>query len=85
MNRKPAVGARVKLNAFLGSTTAPEDCDPAENYWKLIGQFGKVQADVPGSDRVLIVFEIPVSSFGLHCHNPEPNSLRIQWTDLEPA
>ena len=85
MDNKPEIGARVKLKTFLGGTIPPKNCDSGENYWRLIGQGGKVIAEVPNSDRVVVEFENPVATLGLHCHNPEPNSLRIKWADLEHA
>ncbi len=85
MPSKPEIGSRVKLKTFLGESHPPKDCDPRENYWKLIGQAGQVIEDIPQSDRVLVVFENSLSAFGLHCHNPIPNSLRIKWSDLEIA
>ncbi len=83
MDHKPDIGARVKLKTFLGDTISPKNCDPGENYWKLIGQGGKVIAELPDSDRVVVEFENSVAVLGLHCHNPTPNSLRIKWTDLD--
>ncbi|WLT30420.1 hypothetical protein [Geothrix sp. PMB-07] len=85
MDHKPEIGDQVKLSAFLGDTIPPKNCDPSENFWRLIGQRGKVIAEIPGSDRVLVGFECSIQSFGLQCHNPEPNSLRIKWADLERA
>ena len=85
MTRNLEIGSHVRLKTFLGESISPADCDPQENYWKLIGQAGQILEDIPQSDQVLVVFEIPVSSFGLHCHNSIPNSLRINTTDLEPA
>jgi len=85
MKQKPEIGTRVKLASFLGKTHAPAKCDPEENYWKLLGEFGKVIAELPITNQVLVAFECSVALHGLHCHNPEPNTLRIHWSDLEPA
>jgi hypothetical protein len=85
MNQKPEIGSRVQLATFQGSRHPPADCDPRENYWKLIGHSGTVLARLTTPEHVLVDFDTSVSSFGLHCHNPEPNSLRIKWTDLERA
>jgi len=85
MSQNLKVGTRVKLATFLNESEPPVDCDPFENYWKLIGQTGQVVEVFTESDRVLVAFDISVSSLGLHCHNPIPNSLRIQTRDLVVA
>ena len=83
MDRKPEIGGQVRLKSFLGDTVPPKDCDPNENYWKLIGQRGKIIEEISESDQAIVLFENSISDLGLYCHNPVPNSLRIQWSDLE--
>lgn len=81
------VGASVKLISYNGTVTPEADVDPAENYWQLIGETGKVVKNVPAngvaSDRVLVHFTNSVNALGLHCHNEIINSLWIQKGDLE--
>ena len=75
-------GARVALQTFLGKTTAPEDCRPANNYWLLLGATGTVIAPPNAERRVLVRWDVDVAGRGLACHNPEPNSLLIAESDL---
>lgn len=74
----------VILRRFNGTLLPPDKCRPGENYWALIGETGTVVETVNARDRVLVKFNTSVSGRGLHCHNPEPNSLYILQTDLEP-
>ena len=76
------IGAAVELVTFQGEVSAPEDCDRAENYWKLIGERGTVRDVENSGKRVLVVFENDVASQGLHCHNEVPNSLYLKGSDL---
>jgi hypothetical protein len=73
----------VVLRSFNGTETAPTDCDPAENYWRLIGESGTVIEQINQRKRVLVQFNRAISSHGLHCHNPIKNSLYILESDLE--
>jgi hypothetical protein len=75
--------ARVRLKSFNGTKTPPEGCKPQENYWLLIGEPAEVVAPVNERHRVLVKFDKPVASFGLHCHNAIHNSLFVLETDLE--
>ena len=75
-------GARVRLNTFNGSSIAPPDCKVPENYWLLIGHVGTIVSFNAELNRYLVQFEKSVHVFGLHCHNPEPNSLYILGKDL---
>jgi len=76
-------GMKVKLIAFNNSTTAPDDCDPCENYWSLIGELGTIVKPINSRSRVLVQFDVSVNSMGLHCHNAINNSLLILGSDLE--
>lgn len=85
-------GDKVKLKSFNGTNTAPVDCKPEENYWKLISEIGKVVQDPKEKDlyasfsrdkRVCVVFHTNLSSLGLISHNIVPNSLWILEKDLE--
>ena len=78
------LGQRVRLESFNGSVAAPEDGKPEENYWALIGQTGKVVAPKNKKQRLLVKFDVSVTSFGLHCHNEIDNSLFILESDLLP-
>ncbi len=75
-------GARVALQTFLGTTYAPADCRPADNYWLLLGATGTVLTPPNAERRVLVRWDVDVAGHGLACHNPEPNSLLIAEADL---
>jgi len=77
------VGSKIKLVAFNGEKTTPDDCEPEENYWLLIGKTGRIVGPKNKRLRVLVQFDESVSSLGLHCHNENPNSLLILISDLE--
>jgi hypothetical protein len=76
-----------KLVSFNGSQLAPLDVEAYENYWRLIGQVGRIlEADRPygiDKDRVLVNFEPSLDGMGLENHNETPNSLWIRLSDLE--
>jgi hypothetical protein len=76
------VGSKIKLVTFNGSVSSPNSCDPAENYWALIGQSGTVVELENSGGRVLVQFDQNVSDMGLHCHNQVSNSLRISVSDI---
>lgn len=75
-------GARVALQTFLGTTYAPKDCRPTDNYWLLLGATGTVLTPPNAEKRVLVRWDVDVTGHGLACHNPEPNSLLIAEADL---
>ena len=77
------IGSKVKLISFNGNLFAPNECDPSENYWVLIGKSGTVIKSENYRSRVLVQFDELVSGFGLHCHNEIPNSLLILVSDLK--
>ena len=77
------IGSKVKLKTFNGSLSPPDDCDPSENYWSLVGVTGSIVMPENTRGRVLVVFNVRVSDLGLHCHNEIPNSLLIIPSDLE--
>ncbi|MCP3925210.1 MAG: hypothetical protein GY714_21770 [Desulfobacterales bacterium] len=77
------VGLSVKLNSFNGSVSTPNNCEPSENYWLLIGKQGIVVKTENTNSRVLVQFKDQVSELGLNCHNEIPNSLLIGVSDLE--
>lgn len=74
---------RVRLKSFNGAAVAPPDQDPAENYWLLIGAEGLVVEPRNQKGRLLIQFDVSVSSLGLQSHNPVPNTLLILASDLD--
>ena len=75
-------GARVVLSTFNGSAKAPAGCKSQENYWALIGQEGTILGFDAQLNRYLVQFDFSVQKLGLHCHNPQANSLYIQGIDL---
>ncbi len=77
------IGSRVRLKSFNGDFSSPEECDSSENYWVIVGSTGTVSSSINSSGRVLVTFDIDVSSLGLYCHNEIPNSLLILRSDLE--
>ncbi|QSX35038.1 hypothetical protein JYB87_07410 [Shewanella avicenniae] len=75
-------GDRVKLITFNGEASPPEDCEPEENYWLLVGEHATVIEPETIYGRALIEFEVLVTSKGLYCHNEIPNTLLILESDL---
>ncbi len=77
-------GARIKLISFWGTLSPEKTVDDQENYWKLIGERGKVIDHAENHDqKVLIVFDNDLDKFKVENHNPIKNSLWIKETDLE--
>lgn len=76
------IGTRVELVTFDGAGVAPPDHLASENYWLLLGQRGRVIGVSEQLSRLLVRFDCAVERFGLHCHNPEPDSLYILASDL---
>lgn len=77
-------GTPVKLKTFLGTFKSSKRVEESENYWKLIGESGKVIDDVEINDgRVLVLFNKNLNEFGVENHNPIDNSLWIKKSDLE--
>jgi hypothetical protein len=76
------IGTKVRLCSFNGCDSAPPNCKAQENYWALIGQTGTVLGFDIHLNRYLVQFDCSVQKFGLHCHNPEPDSLYISGVDL---
>ena len=79
------VSSKVRLKSFNGTRVGPADCRAGENYWLLIGQSGEVVEPKNEHGRLLVKFDLPVRSLGLHCHNPIENSLYILESDVEPV
>jgi hypothetical protein len=73
----------VILKTFLGTKTPKKNTSERENYWKLIGQKGKVIDDHETNGRVLVLFENNLDDYKVENHNPTKNSLWIKTTDLE--
>jgi len=74
----------VRLKSFLGTLTSSEKVNENENYWKLIGETGKVIKDehiINGS--VLVLFKNNLNDFNLENHNQIKNSLWLKKSDLE--
>lgn len=77
-------GTPVKLKSFLGTLKSGEKVEDRENYWKLIGEKGKVTDQTEIIDgRVLVIFDKNLNEFGVENHNPVKNSLWIKMSDLE--
>ncbi|WP_281336312.1 hypothetical protein [Flavobacterium eburneipallidum] len=74
----------IKLKSFLGILKPKKRIRENENYWKLIGEKGKV-IDKKENDngRVLVLFDKNLDEFEVENHNPIKNSLWIKKTDLE--
>jgi hypothetical protein len=84
-------GRKVKLITYKGSITAPGDCAPEENYWKLIGSEGSIILDpfkcckddrYSDERKLLVVFDVTFEFFGLCAHQKNENSLWVPVTDL---
>lgn len=76
-------GDHVRLITFNGTSIPSRACDDeAENYWKLIGTTGIVEELSLTPSRILIRFDVDVVSYGLYCHNPIPNALLIEPSDV---
>jgi hypothetical protein len=73
----------ITLKTFLGTTKPKKDTLERENYWKLIGEKGKIIDDNQTNDRVLVLFEKNLDDYQVENHNPIKNSLWIKPTDLE--
>ena len=89
---KIQLNQKVKIISFNGTVNPPKECEEEENYWKLIGQTGKIvqdpdqnslYADFLRDKKVLILLDNNVKSFNLHCHNNIENSLWFSLDDLE--
>lgn len=74
---------RIILKTFNGTAVSPEPVPHGENYWLLVGRAGRIVDERNRNGRALVLFDDPVSSAGLHCHNPLANSLYILESDLE--
>lgn len=72
----------VTLKSFLGTTEVKKFTKERENYWKLIGEKGKVIDVHQDNDKVLVHFEIDLDDMNLENHNPIKNSLWIKKSDL---
>ena len=73
----------VTLKTFLWATKPKKNILERENYWKLIGEKGKIIDDNKTNDRVLVLFEKNLGDYQVENHNPIKNSLWIEQTDLE--
>ena len=74
----------VKLKSFLGTLTPKKKIQNDNDYWKLVGEKGKVinSQEIKGG-RVLVLFDKNLDDFKVVNHNPIINSLWIKKTDLE--
>jgi hypothetical protein len=82
-NSKMIKNRFVILKSFLGTTKPKKDTSEKENYWKLIGEKGKVIDDQGTDNRVLVLFESNLDDYQLENHNPIKNSLWIRLSDLK--
>lgn len=74
----------AKLKSFLGTLKPERKIKEHNNYWKLIGEKGKVIDEIENSNgRILILFDKNLDDFEVENHNPIKNSLLIKITDLE--
>jgi hypothetical protein len=81
------------MHSFNGTGHACPQCDPSEDYWRLINACGSViqcpkqnrlRADFSPEPRVLVKFDANLNKLGLANHNAVRNSLWILESDLEP-
>ncbi|TRX40834.1 hypothetical protein [Flavobacterium restrictum] len=83
-NKKIEKNTPIKLKSFLGTVRPKKSINENENYWKLIGEKGKVIDERENDNgRVLILFDKNLDEFKVENHNPIKNSLWIKKTDLE--
>ena len=69
----------IKLKSFLGTLNPKDKVSERENYWKLIGEKGKVINTVENDNgRVLVLFDKNLDEFKVENHNPIKNSLWIK-------
>lgn len=73
----------VTLQSFLGTIKPKKNTADRENYWKLIGEKGKIIDDHESSERVLVLFQSNLDVHQLENHNPIKNSLWIKISDLK--
>ena len=74
----------VRLKTFLGTLISNEEVNSSDNYWKLIGEKGKIiDCDETVGGRVLVLFDKNLDSLKLENHNPIKNTLWIKKSDLE--
>lgn len=78
------INTSIKLKSFLGTITSKEQVANRDNYWKLIGEKGKIiDIDENNNDRYLVLFDKNLNDFEIENHNPIKNSLWIKKLDLE--
>jgi len=74
----------IKLKSFLGTLKPEKNIKDYNNYWKLIGEKGKVIDEIENENgRILILFDKNLDEFKVENHNPIKNSLWIKIIDLE--
>ncbi|WP_397362421.1 DUF6678 family protein [Olleya sp. R77988] len=74
----------VRLKSFLGTLTSSEKVNENENYWKLIGETGRViENENIKNGRVLVLFKNNLNDYNLENHNQINNSLWLKKSDLE--
>ena len=84
------INDKVKINSFFGSMKPDEEIDDRENYWKLIGESGKIikikssphPAFPDKGNQVLIQFDKNLNELGLEAHNEEKNTLWFFKSDV---
>ena len=68
----------------MGTLIPKNEIQNDNDYWKLIGEKGKViNDDAISEERVLVLFDKNLDDFKVANHNPINNSLWIKKTDLE--
>ena len=83
-HKKFLINDQVILKTFLGTLSPQKKINTKEDYWKLIGEKGKVITENEISDdNVLVLFKKDLDDFNLINHNPIRNSLFIKKSDLE--
>lgn len=79
---KISINSPVVLSTFLGKLNCETEINESENYWKLIGQVGRV-LEVVDKNTVLVQFYNNLSDFKIENHNPIKNTLIIKKADLK--
>ena len=75
------INTYVELKTFLGTDKAYEEVKESENFWKLIGEKGRVISEE--KNQALVLFSKNIDNYNLVNHNPQKNSIWINKSDLK--
>ncbi len=84
------INDKIIMKSFLDSTKPDADIEDSENYWKLIGEYGKIikvrnsphPAFPDKGNQVLVQFDKNLNELGLKVHNKEKNALWVFQSDI---